>query len=152
MADAMAIVGAVSGTVVIVNIIKTWIGELRGFLEENKKVGETLQKLEVSLISLEAKLSLWMQFWKLQEVRKWFKFSVSRNNGLAIISGIPALVHEFGKIDKSAKRMWLSTHVPKPSRMIGKPQDEGQKRCVWTPRMCAPLEHGRSQYRSYNPK
>ena len=69
MAEVMAAVGAVSGTVVTINIVKTWVGELRVFLEEMKKVGETLQKLEVSLISLEAKLSLWMQFWKLQKVR-----------------------------------------------------------------------------------
>ena len=68
MAEAMAVVGAVSGTVVIINIVKTWVGELLGFLEENKKVGETLQKLEVSLVSLEAKLSVWMHFWRLEKV------------------------------------------------------------------------------------
>ena len=102
MAEVVAVVGAVSGTVVIINTVKTWVGELRAFLEEYKKVGETLQKVEVSLISLGAKLSVWMQLWRLQKVRGSLQNpSLPRS---AMIGGITCAVSRLRKDEQKCEK------------------------------------------------
>ena len=67
MAEAMAIIGAVAGTVSTINILKTWVEELLLFLEQYKDVGDTLQSINLSLEVHETSLRLWMKFWNLEQ-------------------------------------------------------------------------------------
>ena len=65
--EALAIIGAVSGTVSTINTVKGWVGELRTLVRDSKKAGETLQILHDSLDVHQTDLSIWMDLWGLQQ-------------------------------------------------------------------------------------
>jgi hypothetical protein len=65
MAAAVAIIGAVSGTVGTINTIKTWVESLERFVREFKEAGELLLRLNNNIRVCEYRLDLWRKFWEL---------------------------------------------------------------------------------------
>jgi hypothetical protein len=71
----LPVISAVSATVGTVNIIKGWAQDVPIFLKEAKKTGKIFRELEASLGTYESRLTLWMEFWGLEEAtsRKYQK-------------------------------------------------------------------------------
>ena len=120
MASAAAVVGAVSGTVSTINIIKTWVGELLQLLKEYRDVGQTLQSLDLKLAVHQTELGLWMEIWGLQQPTSrrfqrelWGKEPLKTLDKLyvAISSALEETRTDLASILKDAFEIRSSTHT-----------------------------------------
>ena len=67
MVEAMAVITAVSGTISTINTVKGWLADLQRFVREYRLAGSNIQKLFLSLQTLQTDLGLWMELWDLQQ-------------------------------------------------------------------------------------
>ena len=84
--EALAVIGAVSGTVSTINTVKGWVGELQTLIQHSKKAAETLQSLRLGLDVHQTDLSFRKEATDAQKelsVKKMVSFANSQGPALS---------------------------------------------------------------------
>src|SRR5271155_2719252 len=66
-AEAFTIIGAVSATLSVLNIVKGWVTELIQLTKDYKNAGETLLELYINFDKCQTELDIWMRMWGVEK-------------------------------------------------------------------------------------
>lgn len=134
MSSALAIWGAVTGSLVALNIIKGWVTELRQFLKEAKEAQLTLQQIRNECEASEADLEVWAKMWGIDKnVSEKYQTKLWGKSGSRVISQhVTMVLRLHDEIKKTLKEFleqsgMLKSHQSQKQSTAGESSTQGAR-------------------------